>query len=145
MHSLSDKSNRAYLTNQIPGNLRHDNPSTNTTARQRLNTILKTSALSQTRITPDVLGLVVGVAPPPPLLNAVLDAAAAVPVVPLLADLPKLSGTPVGGGTSSVVGVPVEFLGPVGVGVAPEATAVTVGTLSVIPSCAQLCAKSVPK
>ena len=84
-------------------------------------------------------------APPPPLLNAVLDAAAAVPVVPLLADLPKLSGTPVGGGTSFVVGVPVVFLGPVGVGVAPEATAVTVGTLSVIPSSAQLCAKSVPK
>jgi len=104
-------------------------------------------ALSQTPIAPDGLGVVVGVAPPPSLLNAGFDAVTAVLVlvVPLLADPPKLNGTPVGGGVASfVVGVVVEPLGPVGVGVAPEA-AVTVGTSSVIPLSAQFCAKSVPK
>lgn len=134
---MSDKSNTGYL--------RHDNPSTNTTARQSLNTILETSPLSQTRIAPDERGVVVGVAPPPSPLNAALDAVAVVPVAPLLADLPKLSGTPVGGATSFVVPVAVVPFGPVAVGVAPEATGVTVGTLSVTPFSAQFCAKSVPK
>lgn len=88
-------------------------------------------------------------APPPLLLNAGFDAGTVVPVVPvvpLLAGWPKLSGTPVGGGVLFVGGVVAEPCGPVGVGVgvAPEA-AVTVGTLSVIPLCAQSCAKPVPK
>ena len=133
---LSDKSNTGYL--------RHDNPSTNTTARQSPNTIPETSPLSQTRIAPDGRGVVVGVAPPPSPLNAALDAVTAVPVALLLADLPKLSGTPVGGATSFVVPVAVVPFGLVAVGVAPEATGVTVGTLSVTPFSAQFCAKSVP-
>ena len=87
----------------------------------------------------------VGVAPPPSPLNAALDAVTVVPVAPLLADLPKLSGTPVGGATSFVVPVAVVPFGLVTVGVAPEATGVTVGTLSVTPFSAQFCAKSVPK
>src|SRR5260221_14306881 len=98
MPTLADKSN----TRLSPS--RHDNSSTNTTVRQRLNTILKTSTLSQTPIAPDGIGVAVGVAPPPSLLNAGFDAVTAVLVlvVPPLADLPKLSGTPVGGGASFV-------------------------------------------
>jgi hypothetical protein len=115
--------------------------------------MLKTPALSQTPIAPDRAA--VGEAPPPLKLDVLVgfDVVTAVPVVPLLlADLPlpRLSGTPVGGAASVVVGVAVEPFGPVGAGpttvgvrVAPEAS-VTVGTLSVIPLCAQFCAKPVP-
>ena len=84
-------------------------------------------------------------APPPSPPNAGLDAATAVPAVPLPAGLPKLSGTPVGGAPLFVVAVPVGPFGLVGVGLALEASAVTVGTVSVTPFSAQFCAKSVPK